>query len=330
MHRSLYLIHCLSALHIGSGEETGSVDLPVMRLRPYDLPFIPTSAMKGCWRAHAREQQGKAGQAFADRQTLIEYFGPDRLGANEHGGALQFNSGQLLCLPVRSFHGTFAWASCPMQLALLVRDAAVFHAGSDLPPVPILSENDADNRDQALLPQSLNADDQNDGSVLARPTDQVLLLEDLDLRLGSRSEAVTQWASQIADWVFPAGATGAQRWRTLFAERFCIIDDASFKFFAGAAMDVRHRNTIDEQSGAVRDKMLWTEEHVPAESIFWGGMAVETHAFNAQGHRTRALNLDPFTRPTSLQLGGKATLGHGQIQWYLQNAAPGNGSELQS
>jgi len=320
MHRSLYLIHCLSALHIGSGEETGSVDLPIMRLRPYDLPFIPGSALKGCWRAHARLQEGITGTEFTNRQTRIEYFGPDRNGANDHGGALHFNSGQLLCLPVRSFYGTFAWVTCPMQLELLVRHAAVFNAGLALPKVPGIAGS-SDEKYQALLPKTRSTDDKDSGSALIRQPNQILLLEDLDLALGPHCEEVNEWAEQIANWVFPKASPITQRWHKLFTERFCVIENAAFEFFASATMDVRFRNSIDEQSGAVRNGMLCTEEHVPAETIFWGGMAVETHAFCSQGNRTKKLNLDPFKSPATLQLGGNATLGQGQIQWYMHDPA---------
>ena len=46
----LMWVHALSALHAGTGQGVGTIDLPIARERATNLPVVPGSSIKGCLR----------------------------------------------------------------------------------------------------------------------------------------------------------------------------------------------------------------------------------------------------------------------------------------
>ena len=54
MDSYLYHLHALSALHVGAGQGTGVIDLPIARERASQLPYVPGSGIKGVLREHRR------------------------------------------------------------------------------------------------------------------------------------------------------------------------------------------------------------------------------------------------------------------------------------
>ena len=111
MKQTLYHLHTISALHVGTGQGTGIIDLPIARAKASNLPQVPGSAIKGVLRDVLRAQPN------VSVSDLLALFGPEiGQNASEYAGALVVGDAQLLCLPIRSWHGTFAWATCPMIL----------------------------------------------------------------------------------------------------------------------------------------------------------------------------------------------------------------------
>lgn len=136
METMCYYIHALTALHAGTGQGVGVIDLPIAREKSTGLPIVPGSGIKGV----LREELNPSNSGKSDLQPCKDanekdieaeecwkiFFGPEAKDAEGSGfaGALNIQDAQLLCLPVRSVYGVFAWVTCPFILQRYQRDLA--------------------------------------------------------------------------------------------------------------------------------------------------------------------------------------------------------------
>ncbi|NMC19353.1 MAG: type III-B CRISPR module RAMP protein Cmr4, partial [Thermogutta sp.] len=144
-HR-LYWLHCLTPTHAGVGRGLGYIDLPIDRDAVTGRPIIRGSAFKGVWADHfqATESQRKKDA------MLRAAFGTAGADNEANSGSLIPTDAHLVCLPVRSFRGTFAWATSPLTLQSLRRTLDLAGVG-DLPPAPDdLAEEEAHHPDGEL------------------------------------------------------------------------------------------------------------------------------------------------------------------------------------
>ncbi|MDA8137829.1 MAG: type III-B CRISPR module RAMP protein Cmr4 [Desulfobacteraceae bacterium] len=285
MKSTLYYLHALSALHVGTGQGAGVIDLPIAREKATHLPYAPGSGLKGVLREEMKPANG------SDRSVWEALFGPARVMDDEgFAGALAIGDAHLLCLPVRSLAGTFAWGTCPFILARYRREAiAVGLAAPDLPGVL---------NDEGAMTST---------STLLKHQDKVVL-EDLDLNAQAGADA---WAEHIASTVFGGDTT----WQELFKQRFAILPDGVFDFLAETATEVRARIRIKEETRTVAKGMLWYEENLPAETLLYGVVGAD-RARRGGGSDSEMLN--QVTPKLRLQLGGKATVGRGLVNWIKQ------------
>lgn len=127
----MYWLHALTPLHVGSGQGVGFIDLPVMREKVTDWPVVPGSAVKGVCRDQAETNQAET------RQLIKAAFGPrpEEQGerSDDNSGSLVFTDARLVCLPVRSLLGTFAWVTSPLALQRLLRDLEAAGLAEGLP-----------------------------------------------------------------------------------------------------------------------------------------------------------------------------------------------------
>lgn len=300
----IFHIHALTALHVGTGQGIGVIDLPIARERATALPMVPGSGIKGVLREELRPDGGDG-----DRDLWHALFGPEpglREGETAHAGALAVGDAALLCLPARSTRGTFAWVTSPLVLRRYARDWARINKESEKeaqpPPVTDVEEG------QALYPE---------GSALCDGEGRVLL-EELDLD-GEAGDGAGRWAEWIGERVFGDDA----HWREVFRARFLIVSDEHLQFLAETATEVRARVRIDGDTRTVAKGALWYEENLPPETILWGLLACSRarRPGDARGaeellraFRERLLDGDERL----LQLGGKATVGRGQVRWVLR------------
>lgn len=293
-----YLLHALSPLHAGTGQAVGVIDLPIARMRSTGIPIVPGSSIKGV----LRDARGtdKPGLPDSERENLLAVFGPDTENAAEHAGALVVGDAHLLALAVRSFNGTFAWVSSPLLLDLARRDLNdIAGAPAGLPMV---------GKQQAAV----SAIGEAGGSlnVYGKGKDAAIFLEDLDFSAVAVPEVET-WASFLAPSVAPAGHT------TLFARRFVVVNDESMTFLWETATQIDTRVRISPETRTVAQGALWTEESLPPETLLIGLLAAE----DARRTRGQAPKLDAaavlelaLPKETTLQFGGKATVGRGRCR----------------
>lgn len=292
-----YWIHTVTPLHVGTGRGVGYIDLPIAREKVTNWPCIPGSAVKGVVADHfgatedERKTNGLVRAAFgmANDSSTTE--------ANSTAGSLVFTDARIVCLPIRSFYGTFAWVTSPFCLERLKRDTG-------------------------LAVPSVNAK----SAVVAGTTKLVrdgtkLYLEDLDLDCEKSKEA-----DGCAELI--AGAVFADRpdWQDIFRKRLAIVSDDIFTFLCEAGTEVSAHIRIDEESGTVAGGALWYEEALPVETLLAGTVWCDRvyhskqDAKGVNGDLTKEKLLENFcSRPLELQIGGKASTGKGQVRCLFES-----------
>ncbi len=268
-------LHALTPLHVGTGQAVANLDLPIAREKATGFPMVPASSFKGVLRDYLR------GSDWVD----------DAFGYSDKAGAFVFTDLRLLCLPVRSYFGTFAYVTCPLVLQRYNRMVGAFGAGQQIPDIPDISDG-ANSLRVALC----------DGSVLS--SEGRVYLEDLDLEVDSIK------VSQVADVFAKIFCADQPR---LFTERFAIVSDSTFSFLAETATEVVARVRLQDDTKTVASGALWYEEALPAESLLYGFIGLADYPRS----QNTAL-LDNLPSGLTLQIGGDATIGRGVCKVVIQ------------
>lgn len=288
--RILYL-HALSPVHTGTGQAVDVIDLPVARETATNWPYIPGSSIKGVLRA----QCDPGREATEEYARFEEAFGPTTERASEGAGALLFADGRLLCLPVQSLYGTFAWVSSPLALDRYRRD----HGAAGLTMPPAAGVTAIDDGQIAL------------SAVAAIAEGGTVYLHDLDLRV--QQVDLAPLARHIAGAVFADPV-----WHDHFLARFGIVSDTTFSFLAQMGTEVSARIQIDNDKKTVKNGALWYEEAIPAESIFTAPLLAAPR---------RGKSADPYYALVQertgglVQIGGHASVGRGLMALRLEGGA---------
>ena len=284
MQTKIFHLHAMSALHVGTGQGVGVVDLPIARAKATNLPLVPGSALKGVLRDEAAQQWK------LDGQQIKSLFGPDNTVEDSHAGALALGDAHLLLLPIRSFAGTVAYATCPFILRRYARDH-----NAEIPVVGLVKSETAAVTNNSML--------------YVDKAETKLALEDLDLSANT-VESVDQWADYIAAQLYPDGVSQAEDWRKQMTQRFVILPDDIFSFLADTATEVRMRIRLDRQTRMVQNGALWSEENLPAEAVLWGVMGIGA-ARDKSGASEEEMAKLVRNQELALQIGGKHTVGRG-------------------
>jgi len=281
--RTLF-IHALSPLHSGTGQALGVVDLPISREATTGWPMVPGSSIKGTLRDRC--------QGLSEGGDLLEKaFGPPSSSASDHAGELVFGDAQLLLLPVRSFFGTFAWATCPLALDRMRRDQAAtgIDPGFQVPASPASGK-------AAVSSQTCLA---HEGKVY---------LEDLDFEAKPDPD-LDSIAQVLADQIFP----GDKAWHEHLAARVLLLGDDELTYLAKVAVPVAARIRMDDQTKTVAQGGLWYEEYLPAETVLSAPLIAMPRTSSAD----ELLGLAERLVGGTIQLGGKASVGRGLVRMTL-------------
>lgn len=282
----LTIVHALSALHAGTGQGSGVIDLPIAREKATGLPYLPGSSLKGTLRTHCAEDKRK------------EIFGSENgEGGFANAGMIQISDQRLLLLPVRSLAGTFAWVTSPYVLRRLKRDLADLNIDQERREIPDI---DADLKDAWVV------EGEDLCELIAVPENKALYLEELDLTAHPDSR-VTRWAEWLGHLIFPDESD--KDWRRVLLGRLCIVHDDILSFLLKTGTEVTARIRLEEQSKTVSPGALWYEEALPAETVL-SGLALTTPQLRKIPGIDIDKELDEVMKHP-LQLGGKATIGRG-------------------
>lgn len=289
----MYWLQAITPLHVGAGKGVGFIDMPIMREKVTNWPFVPGSAVKGVVRDYFTFNGDE------NQKNLIDQaFGKEGRNLNANAASLVLTDAHIVCLPVRSLYGTFAYVTCPMVLARLTRDlAAAGYGGIPESPSPIENE--------AFCAKSSKIAD-----------GDKIFFEDLDFLLQNNSSLSEQWADCISKILF-VDAT----WPQIFKERFAIISDDCFNFLAETGTEVAAHIKIDDERKIVANRMLWYEESLPAEAIL-GGIVWCDRVYGDKKTNGVVLDeqkiLNTYCKTGGdglvIQIGGKTNVGKGRVK----------------
>ena len=291
MQARLFHLHALSALHCGTGQSVGVVDLPIARARATQLPIVPGSSLRGVLRQQVADRDP------SDAETL---FGPMSITSNKNAfaGALSVGDAHLLVLPVRCLAGIVSYVTSPFILHRYERD--MVRAGITSLPPRVAGPKAGRAK---VTKESVNCMGEGDG--------RVLVLEDLDLEVeAGEDHPLDDWANHIAMSVHPHDNDA----RNDLVHRFALLPDEIMSFLSETATEIRSRIAIDPATGIVRKGALLYEENLPAESVLWGVFALSNP--NNNDTRTAAQLAGAMPRTdTLLQLGGHGGVGRGLVRF---------------
>ena len=227
-------------LHAGSGTSLGIVDLPIQRERTTGYPIVQASGLKGCLREVARKRD--------ERKTQI-VFGPEPNKAHEHAGAISVGDARILLFPVRSLLGVFAWVTSEDVLARFKRDAQAAGLKLDWAPVGPSADGEALVAGNALV---------SDGKIV---------LEEFAFA-AKYDDSVQRIAYWISSNALPTSDEYGY-WREALPERLVVLPENAFRDFVQFSTEIISRTRLDEVTKTVIGGALWTEEHLPSDTLLY-------------------------------------------------------------
>jgi CRISPR-associated protein Cmr4 len=289
MRKEHYLLKVLTPLHIGAGQGLGHVDLPIVREAHTNFPYIPGTSLKGALRnleinqvARARgerpsqvEERLKSDQKEEDILRLAKIFGVAGEGAEEGkevgAGKVLFSDAFIVLFPVKSAKGIFSLTTCPYVINRFFELLGIDQRVKDVPEgkVKVLNTNGHKN-------------------LINDKNKYKLLLEEFVFE-AEESEELKKFVELVGTFV----GEGKK-------QRIVCVNDTDFMDFVSNYTEVQTHIKINLDTGTADRGALWTEEYVPAESIF---------AFSL----VFLEELD-FTPPTTFHLGGDITTGKGFVK----------------
>ncbi len=277
---NVYFLHCLTPLHVGTGQGIGAIDMPIMRERTTEWPLVPGSSLKGVMRDYYQTRK-------QDKDWINQAFGQsgDREGT---AGSLIFSDSRILAFPVASLKGTFAYVTCPLVLKRLRRDVEAGDVKWDW-----TGWND-------LLHGS---DSIGESDCWAGPDvvhGQNVVLDEFTFTARS-NPAFDAWSHSLSKRIFLSGED-----QTILSRRLVLVSDEAFQYFVTMCCEVVPRIRISEESKTVADGALWSEEYLPTESILYGLRWCDS----------RFDQSDQLTRNTVLQVGANTTIGKGRVRYF--------------
>lgn len=286
----MYWLQTITPLHVGAGKGVGFIDMPIMREKVTDWPLVPGSAAKGVLRDHFFQNGND------EQKKLIDIaFGKQIVDDSSNAGSLILTDAHIVCLPVRSLYGTFAYIASPLVLERLKRDLEA--AGyKDLPT----TLNPA--RNEVLLV--------NGSKIVGEGR---VFFEDLDF-IAKEDKNAKEWAEMLAGVIFPKESAKEAVWKGIFEERFAVLNDDCFNFLSKTGTEVTAHVRIEDDSKIVARGALWYEEALPAEAIL-AGVAWCDKVFGGNGiNQSKILETYCPKDKLDLQMGGKATVGKGRVR----------------
>lgn len=247
MNAELLMWQALTPVHSGTGQSSaGVIDLPIAREVATGFPILPASSIKGVLRDGDGLRRGEQ-DTITEKDRLFGYADKKTGNKDENGrderesraAPLTFTDARLLCLPVRSYRGTFAYVTCPLVLSRLARDLEALGHPLTLPEVPEVEEG------TALVT----------GNTLTHGGQ--VLLEDLDLA-AQETGAARAWAEALA----LLSGLGDE-----LTGRFALLSDDEFTFLAETATEVTAHIRLEAETKTVQGSALWYEEALPAASL---------------------------------------------------------------
>jgi CRISPR-associated protein Cmr4 len=208
VQRGILTLYAETALHVGVGQRTGPIDLPIERERHTGIPLIPGHGLKGALRALAGLRDGPRNAG------VEEVFGPEVEDGDLRQGSLIVHDALPLAVPFRALQGLFVWTTCPLLLERL-------HARTGR-PVQVSGQV---SEGRALVPR---------GNGFAPP----LVIEDLDFEIDELDPVDLTWC-------LPAPVRDVRSRR--LEGRLVVLDDDDFGYLVRHCLPVVARVQLTER-----------------------------------------------------------------------------------
>lgn len=312
----LYL-YTETPLHVGTGSGLSSVDLPIQRERTTQYPMIQGSGIKGKLRAAAQAEKlvsheeeiifGTSGQYQKNGTSNDEQ-------PKEHAGSLIVGDARILLFPVRSLNGIFAYTTSHDVLQRFARD---LERSQGLSPwkIPAVKQDDEDIPTAFVTPSSKVIIPSNGPSS---KTASIILEEfNFNAKPDPTTQEIAQWLAENALPQYGNGPESAY-WQDKLIKSLVILPDNDFRDFVLYATEVITRIQIEQESKTVKDGALWTEEHLPTDTLLY----VPVYATNSRRQGSERQGIETLTSVsllgrktgTYLQIGGNETVGRGMVR----------------
>lgn len=260
------LLHIMTRtpLHVGAGSSVGAIDMPVQRERHTQIPIIPGSSLKGVLR-----------DLWPKDEVQKELFGPESEAKEPSAGNLLVGEARVVCFPVRSAQGSFAWLTSPLALQRYARER------SSTTTIPNLAVDE-----ECFAGKSVCIDKKH------------VVLE--EYRFSAKGEPPDEVIKLFEEFIPADALTATMR------DRLVIVSDGIFSHFCANACEVQQRIRIDDKTGTVAGGGLFNQENVPSETLFYAVMG-ERRSNGSLDRLAKQLG----TVNGVLQIGGDETIGLG-------------------
>jgi CRISPR-associated protein Cmr4 len=300
MRKEYYLLKVLTPLHIGAGQGLGHVDLPIVREAHTNFPYIPGTSLKGALRnlkiKEVAEKRGEKPSQLEEKLTNKDKFDPEdrdilRLakifgtagevaeqykeeieeGKEVGAGKVLFSDAFIVLFPVKSAKGIFSLTTCPYVINRFFELLGIDQRVEDVPggKVKVLNTNGHKN-------------------LIKYNNKYKLLLEEFVFE-AEESEELNKFVELVGTFIEEEKK-----------QRIVCVNDTDFMDFVSNYTEVRTHIKINLDTGTVDRGALWTEEYVPAESVFAFSLVF--------------LEEISFSPPTTFHLGGDITTGKGFVK----------------
>ncbi|HOW64132.1 MAG TPA: type III-B CRISPR module RAMP protein Cmr4 [Candidatus Paceibacterota bacterium] len=307
MHKLAFII-TQTPLHIGTSAVDATLDQPILRERHTGFPILPGSTLKSRF-----AQEWTQAATGSRTEEGLRFFGKNQPGASAPG-CIQFTEAKLLAFPVRSARGAFAWITSPLALRRLVRDGGM---PADL--LPSLALRD----DQALFSRSSPV-------TVALGHEAKVVLEEYtflhagDLPATSKApppSTKTESGSVSLGDFFQGLLITDVVWQEV-STRLIVVNDGILSALTRLACEVMPHTTIDPQTGATRPGETYSQENVPAETLFFASIhSLAYRSAASPGDQTNPLQIiQSRLHRRIFQFGGDASTGLGFCRVEVKNA----------
>ncbi|ETJ39111.1 CRISPR-associated RAMP protein, Cmr4 family [human gut metagenome] len=251
---------CITPMHVGCGSDLGIVDLPIQREKHTGYPKIESSGIKGC----IREDFEAVAETIEDEINVHKLFGYDEDSISldkekikklftdnlQYSGAVGFTDARILLFPVKSVKGVFAWVTCNGVMKKLKEELEI--TGCNLnynnEKSSIKKEKAYCAKDCKLIVE--NADE--------KDKDEYIVLEEYQFAVEKR-EDISNLAKELENHI------GIEN----LSQKLVIVSDDDFKDFVTMCTEIVTRTKINNETGAVKDGALFTQEYLPSETIMY-------------------------------------------------------------
>jgi len=310
--RTLFL-YCEESLHAGAGSSTGTIDLPIQRERHTNFPKIESSSLRGA----IREASYDTIKGDATKEAkFIKIYGKKDDGTIH--SAVDFTDARILFFPVRSYHGVFAWITCPLVLERLQRDYKKM-CQTDLP-----IDTSSTNSDIPKI--ELNAIE--DNTVIVQEASTICSTKKAvfeEFIFDTKNQETKIDNKEIGEWIaniFGSDNAIINRLKTSIA----LVSNDVFRDFVVLYTHKITRNKIDSETGTADGVGLFNEEFLPPESILYSFITA-SEEFSKNETRLSATDIMCFVEknlPLLFRAGGDKGIGKGLLR---KNILPKNSCE---